>query len=342
MSFATPASSADPPGVSLPPSSAKGGAPAQTATARLLFSAGTEAYYRKDWSQCRTKLLAAWDILKHWQIAVNLGECELELGFHRDAAEHLAYALRTMPAKAGAEKRVAVESLLDKLAAHIVTLTLTIDPPDAEVFVGGKSLGRGPFEAPVYLDANTRHTLVIRAEGRKEHRESIDGRPGLRWDVVQRLDPAAAPPPPPPLPKPVPVPGMPAPSKLPAIVMGALAVLGLTSGTTLLVAGSSKRSEAEQLAAGIKKGGCAADATPVDAQCAQVEHVARVSDARHNGGVAFLVGGGLAAVGAVSYLLLSPGLFEQRSRSPQQNGPRVRVAPVASGHSGGVLVKGVF
>src|SRR5262249_11215431 len=93
-------------------------------TARELFIKGAKASEQQKWDQCRAALLAAWGIKKQWQIAGNLAACELELGMFRDAAEHVAYFLREMPATAGADRRSAGESVQRAALAKIAAVTI--------------------------------------------------------------------------------------------------------------------------------------------------------------------------------------------------------------------------
>ena len=59
---------------------------------RELFREANEHVQRKEWTKARAALLAAWSLGKHYSIAANLGECELALGRHPDAAQYLDYA----------------------------------------------------------------------------------------------------------------------------------------------------------------------------------------------------------------------------------------------------------
>jgi hypothetical protein len=58
-----------------------------TKKARALYIEGSNALAEGDWELCRAALLHAWVLKKQYQIAGNLGICELELELNRDAAE---------------------------------------------------------------------------------------------------------------------------------------------------------------------------------------------------------------------------------------------------------------
>jgi hypothetical protein len=64
-----------------------------TAAARAAHERGLAARQRRDWPAAHAALVEAWGHKRHWEIAVNLGEAEMELGRYEDAAEHLTFAM---------------------------------------------------------------------------------------------------------------------------------------------------------------------------------------------------------------------------------------------------------
>src|SRR4051812_35204786 len=68
--------------------------PHADAQAALDYEAGVKAAEQGDTARAYTLLVKAWSLKRHFQVAANLGLTELDLGKHRDAAEHLAYFLR--------------------------------------------------------------------------------------------------------------------------------------------------------------------------------------------------------------------------------------------------------
>src|SRR5688572_17441641 len=67
--------------------------------AEELSRKGRELFVAQDYAGAYEAQLAAWQLKKSFDIAANLGQVELKLAKHRDAAEHLAYALDHFPAR---------------------------------------------------------------------------------------------------------------------------------------------------------------------------------------------------------------------------------------------------
>jgi hypothetical protein len=123
-------------------------ADALTHRAALLYDEGSAAYKQSKWADARASFLAAWGIKMHWQIAASLGDCEVQLGLYRDAAEHLAYALRNAPAE---QQTAEMKQLYATARTKIGTLVITVDVLGADVAVDGKVIGKAPLEDPVFV-----------------------------------------------------------------------------------------------------------------------------------------------------------------------------------------------
>ncbi|WP_234022771.1 tetratricopeptide repeat protein [Sorangium cellulosum] len=75
------------------------------------------------------------------ELAGELGLCELELRKYRDAAEHLTWSLeRDWALPSQLQQRFLIGQR--KAAFYVAELMLSVDPPDAEVFIDGKPIGR--------------------------------------------------------------------------------------------------------------------------------------------------------------------------------------------------------
>jgi hypothetical protein len=346
LAHAAPAAASEPPPAPAAPTTAADDALSETA--RELFTKGAKAWEQDKWDQCRAALLAAWGIKKHAQIAANLGACELKLGLYRDAAEHLAYFLREATPEKLKEAGAAMKALLAEATAKIVTVTIKTDPPDAEVLLEGKSLGRGPFPEPMYLEPRT-YVIEMRAEGRKPDTARIPGIAGMRKDLFVRLkpaEPAASPPPGPSGGVVEPEPVMSGPTKVPAAVLGGVVVVGTVVALTLFGGAGSDRSAAEGMAAAIRKEkkSCVRGAANFDARCSEVESLASSSDTQHDVGVGVLIGVGAAAAGMAAFIVV-PALMRAEEQAPQatpSTGLKVRAIPAASADGGGVFVVGRF
>ena len=72
-----------------------------------LYKRANALYGQKSLAEAEGLYLEAWNLKKTYDVACNLGALELDLGKLREAAEHLAFALREFPA---GEKAAARES----------------------------------------------------------------------------------------------------------------------------------------------------------------------------------------------------------------------------------------
>ena len=151
----------------------------------------------------RDRYLAAWALKKHWQIATNLGDAELRTGRPRDAAEHLAFALRE-GAEMSPAQRDGVQKALDDAKKQVATIDVQITPEGADVVIDGAFVGRSPLADPVFL-APGEHTVEVQKVGYVARSEKVAASAGavtpLRVELVAEgatgAAPAPAPVPPP-------------------------------------------------------------------------------------------------------------------------------------------------
>jgi hypothetical protein len=99
---------------------------------------------------------ASWDLKQSYDIAANLGNLELEQGMPRDAAEHLAFALRTVAVTVPEEKVAAIRGLLDRARRLVGTAAVKVNIAGAEIFVDGLSVGRSPLAGEIFVDPGKR------------------------------------------------------------------------------------------------------------------------------------------------------------------------------------------
>src|SRR5262249_19005102 len=127
-----------------------------TEKARELHTKGDMLYEQGDYQGAHAAYLAAWSLKKHYQIAGNLGDCEVRLGRYRDAAEHLSYFLREYPANKPAERREDGRRLFEEARSKIGTIHVAVDPPGAKILVDGELVGESPLQEPLYVEPGSR------------------------------------------------------------------------------------------------------------------------------------------------------------------------------------------
>jgi hypothetical protein len=315
-----------------PPTSKTEGS-VMTDKARQLYEEGLAAYKKERWAEARAALLAAWSLNKHWQIAGNLADCEIQLGRHRDAAEHASYYLRNAPP----DRRQRAQGLLKKAQAKIGTLTVAVNEPGAEVLIDDVSVGRVPLAEPVFVEPGKR-MLLARFAGRPDAVQTIDVTPGMANEVTLTLRPPAAPPPPLPPPPHTPAEVQGRKPNMAILVGGAVAAgLALSAGVVLAAVSSSKAADADdQLAKLRQAGGGPHPCRRLVSECKAIDSAWTARDSLADGAVVSFVGAGALAAATVAYGLLAPSF---RSAKPVG---QMRVLPAVTALQGGVVVLGVW
>lgn len=257
-------------------------------------------------------LLEAWSIRKTPDGAASLAQVEFELGRTRDAAEHLAYACRHLPADADRRRVRRLFAALERIEQEVVSLRVDVEPREAEVRVNGRALGRaGELEGAIYAEPGS---LTIGAElpGFEAASTVFTARAGERRHVRLRLRAAGSPR----LParSPAVSPAVSAspererraadtPSLAPSLMaFGAGGAALVASGSLWLAADSRGRAAERQLSRLSGSGRCG-DATPFTEECAAIrDDLSAERDLRV--GSALFLGVGVSA--AVAGALLWP------------------------------------
>jgi hypothetical protein len=282
--------------------------PAVMEKSSALYKQARALQTRGKWAEAELAYQAAWDLRKTFDIAGNLGDCEIHVGQLREAAEHLSYAIENVPAGVAPEQIEALKKLRQDAQRQIGTLRVSVNVGGARLYVDGRPIeiaaGGG-----VYVEPGTR-TIEARVAGYEPARRTIEIRAGKTETIDLVLS-------------------APRRSIVPAIVMGSAGGVALVTGIGLLATASAKASTVRDLYDGIVKAGhsCVSGAPSYDARCDQLHGTASSGDALHNAAIGVLTLGGAAAVGAVVY-----------SFWPQP----VRVVPAASATSLGLVWSGTF
>lgn len=142
-------------------------------TAQQLLKQGRKDYARGRTQKAYEAFRAAWDLRKTEGIGCNLGQAELALKKHRDAAEHLQWCLAQLPDPKPAQ---GLKDLAEA-KSHVVTLQLETTPAGATVQIDGVPLGTTPLAQPLFLEVGT-HKLELFREGHQPVVEQLEGAAG--------------------------------------------------------------------------------------------------------------------------------------------------------------------
>lgn len=308
-----------------------------TDVARDLFTAGVEAAKAGDWATCRSKQAAALKLNTHWQIAANLAECEAELGQHRDAAEHIALALRELPA-GEAERKASAEALLARVKPFVAEVTITVEGDDAEgaiVTIGGAEVGKAPIAHALYL-APGPHEIAARgtvAQQATQLEAAAGGSHPVTLVLTRPVSGSNGGNPPPDAAT------TESPHPYPALVIGGaiVAVAALATGIGLHVAASGNDSDVDDGAAAVSAGGgtCTPVTAGFEAQCASIADALDAADGQRAVGTPLLIGGGVVGALVLGYALWP------RGSAPAAAG-HIELIPSVSPSVGGAMVRGRF
>ncbi len=269
--------------------------------------------------EAATLLGKAWARRKTWDIAGNLGLTEKKLGRLVPAAEHLSFALANLPPTVDEDAREGLSKALAAVRAEVATVRLGVNVEGAEVSIGGEAKGKSPLGGEVFTLPG-RVTIEAKKDGFEPAARTVEMKKGEVQEVALELKVKEALPPP-------------ERSKVPAFILGGVAVASWAAGGGLLGAYAGKRDEVASLQKNIldTKRSCVPGAENFDARCKDLEGAARTGDDFNRAGIGLLIGGGVLAAGAVGYWLWPQDKTLKRG---------MRVVPVASSEYGGFVASG--
>jgi len=295
-----------------------------------------KAFVKEDrWEEARRAYLAGYRIKRGYDIAGNLGSVELELGLAREAAEHLAYCIKSFPATGTAAQLAYIKGRFEEARQKVGALSIQVNVDGAEVFIDGRSIGRSPFNDEVYVEPGAR-TLEVKLGGYSPSKRSIEAARGswqsvalvLRASGGARVEG-------PPL-------GLPSVveerSRAPFFVGSGVALAGIGAGVTgfLLAQSSAARaaSQFNQLKSRGGEGACLDAANQAD--CDALDRAYRDKGTFRAVSIAGFATAGAALGTILTYALISSG------KKHSTRGVGLRVEALAGPGLAGALVTGGF
>lgn len=121
-----------------------------------LFAEGGAAFDAQKYEDALRAFEAAWKLRQSYDIAGALAQAEMQTGKHRDAAQHLAFALRTFPATGNGDLRRTLEAAFAGLKKEVASVRVLVNVDGADVRVDGVSVGRTPLADEVFVGPGTR------------------------------------------------------------------------------------------------------------------------------------------------------------------------------------------
>lgn len=300
--------------------------PGASDAAGELFDKGNAFYHQSRWAEAEVQFQKAWNVKQSFDVAANLGDCELQIGQNREAAEHLAFAVRAFPVSG---KPVLLERLRQRFAeARALTsaLHIRVDIKGAEVTVDGRSVGVAPLADEVFVDPGAR-VVEARLEGYDVGRANVMAAKGTTQEVTLTLPRKGVEPIVPPT----------SGAKLPILLGGAaLGLVALGAGIGFTVAANGKSTDADALVAKLpSSSSCAgAPATVFAADCKTLKFTLSGQSTMRNAAVISFAAGGVFA-------LVTAGLGVWKLKTPASTGV-LHVTPVVGTREGGVILGGAW
>lgn len=270
-----------------------------------------------------------------YPVAANLGSLELALGRYRDAAEHLAFAIRMCPPEASPATKAALAQRLGQAKERIGVLEIRVEIDNAEVTLDDKAIDWLDLREETFVNPGV-HTIVATRAGYTADRKTVEVKAGARINV--KLVPSAL------LSAPAALPAtLPAESdggkSVPFLVVGAsAATVGVVLGVAFTVVSNSKSSQAavfrSDLVARDGAAACSHAANAVD--CGNLHGLLVDQATFANAAVWSFIAAGAFAAGTGVYALWPAAKPKPASVAG------FRVVPTFSAQGAGVVVAGAF
>lgn len=336
VTAARPTAAADP-----VPSAAPAATTSPTQQADDLFLKGKALLKEGKKQDALAAYRAAFKLRKSYDVAGNLGSLELDLGLHRDAAEHIAYALSHYAASGTTQDQLAkARQRFETARKEVCVVHVAVSVEGAEVLVDGVSIGRAPIAEDVFVDPGARR-IEARFPGYVTATKSLNAKKNGTEEVkLEMVREAAA----------VPTAtasatatgsatALPPVGPRREILIGGAVLAGMATLVGGILLGAAESQRADLIAESPKNPDgtlICAKATALgtaDAACDALRARGRTANALGQAGIGALIGGGLVGLGTVGYALFA--------RAPQK-ATAVRWWPVASPTTAGLVCNGAF
>jgi hypothetical protein len=153
------------------------------------FERGVSLYGEADYRGALVEFKRAAQLAPNPTVLYNIGQTQYQL---REYAEALTTFERYLAeASPTAANRAEVESTVEVLKARVGRLTVTTDPPGADVFIDDAPVGRTPFDGPLSVSVGRLKVVAVLA-GRPTTTRYVDVAAGDDVSVALQLAPPSA------------------------------------------------------------------------------------------------------------------------------------------------------
>ncbi|MBN1612793.1 MAG: hypothetical protein JW940_39590 [Polyangiaceae bacterium] len=346
-----PAEAAEP--TDMPPnpsaSSAAGPATGQHEARRRTFEQGLDAIRAEHWQQARDLFFELWKDKQTYDVSLNLGLAEYNLGRYREAAQYVAYGLDNLPPREKTEMATRAEQVLGLCEERLGTVELIVANQETEVAVDGQVVpawarvagvfvlpGPHRFEVRLAGFETERFTLTLRQAERQSR--SVTLLPGRAVvDPVSDSAPASS--------GSDPV----APKRssgrpwyrgwTPMVATGAVTLLATGVGIALGVARGREADKAADLRRKVGDNGCAG-AAAARRECASLLEANQLYDDYGFYELTSFVVAGLALAGSTTYFFIARP--DRKADASARSGPSLRWGARASTRGAELILENDF
>lgn len=128
-----------------------------------LLQQGREAFEGKRYDEAHQRLSQAYRLLQSYRTACALGQVELELEMHRDAAEHLDICVSRYPIDDPQQARDRVLDGLREARRHVAVFEPLLDLRGATILINGVAVGTTPLAADLFVEPGLRRVTARKA-----------------------------------------------------------------------------------------------------------------------------------------------------------------------------------
>jgi tetratricopeptide (TPR) repeat protein len=128
-----------------------------------LLQQGREAFEAKRYEEAHQRLSRAYRLLQSYRTACALGQVELELEMHRDAAEHLDICVSRYPADDPQQARDRVLDGLRETRRHVAVFEPLVNVRGATILINGEEVSTTPLETDLFVEPGLRRVTARKA-----------------------------------------------------------------------------------------------------------------------------------------------------------------------------------
>ena len=317
------------------------------ARVRALYRKAQSAFAKENYEESRKLLLEAWAVKPASDVALALGQTELELKLYRDCAEHLDYAVRNFSAVGSEKVLEAAKQALADAKTHVGQVNVATNRDGADIRIDGHVVGKSPLSTPVYVEPG-QHDIEIRlasdvATERFEvsagktrdanlnvHADSTKVGTGQAPASIVPLVPFPAP-------AEIPLENNSPRSAVPVVIGGSVFAIGLVGAIGFRVKSDSEYSDAKALLGRLGAGGCKG-ATGTAPDCTTLHDYNQRGDNYRNWSTVGIVTAVAALAGTSAYLFWPSA----KDGNPNAGYATWSVIPTASSEHKGLILSGEF